>query len=90
VAQPVAFHLKAAALAIGALLATPSICLYDLVVLAIPMAFLLRTPRRRSPGKSAGRNCRRAAALPIPRRGGVVLLRCHLREGGGPYALHYR
>jgi arabinofuranan 3-O-arabinosyltransferase len=36
------FALKAAALAIGALLSTPYLFLYDLVVLAVPMAFLLR------------------------------------------------
>ena len=36
------FELKAAALAAGALLATPYLYIYDLVVLAIPVAFLLR------------------------------------------------
>jgi arabinofuranan 3-O-arabinosyltransferase len=36
------FALKAAALAICALLSTPYLFLYDLVVLAVPMAFLLR------------------------------------------------
>jgi hypothetical protein len=36
------FELKAAALAIGTLLATPYVYLYDLVVLSIPVAFLLR------------------------------------------------
>jgi arabinofuranan 3-O-arabinosyltransferase len=39
------FDLKAAALATGALLATPYIFLYDLVVLAVPMAFLIRASR---------------------------------------------
>jgi arabinofuranan 3-O-arabinosyltransferase len=38
----VAFEMKAAALATGALLATPYLYLYDLVTLAVPMAFLLR------------------------------------------------
>jgi arabinofuranan 3-O-arabinosyltransferase len=38
----VAFELKAAALAAGALLATPYLFMYDLVVLAIAVAFLLR------------------------------------------------
>jgi len=38
----VPFDLKAAALVTGALLATPYIFLYDLVALAVPMAFLLR------------------------------------------------
>ena len=37
------FALKAAALATGALLATPYLFLYDLVAVAVPMAFLLRT-----------------------------------------------
>jgi hypothetical protein len=37
-----AFEVKAAALAAGALLATPYIYMYDLVVLAVPAAFLLR------------------------------------------------
>jgi arabinofuranan 3-O-arabinosyltransferase len=36
------FAIKAAALATGALLSTPYLFLYDLVALAIPMAFLLR------------------------------------------------
>jgi Glycosyltransferase family 87 len=36
------FDLKAAALATGALLATPYLFLYDLVALAVPMAFLIR------------------------------------------------
>jgi arabinofuranan 3-O-arabinosyltransferase len=38
----ICFELKAAGLATGALLATPYLFLYDLVVLAVPMAFLLR------------------------------------------------
>jgi hypothetical protein len=37
-----AFELKAAALAAGALLATPYLFMYDLVVLAVAVAFLLR------------------------------------------------
>jgi hypothetical protein len=36
------YELKAAALAVGALLATPYLYLYDLVALAVPMAFLVR------------------------------------------------
>jgi arabinofuranan 3-O-arabinosyltransferase len=39
----VAFDMKAAALPLGALLATPYAFSYDLVILAIPVAFLLRT-----------------------------------------------
>jgi arabinofuranan 3-O-arabinosyltransferase len=38
----ISFDLKAAAMATGALLATPYLFLYDLVVLAVPMAFLVR------------------------------------------------
>ncbi|HEY7248481.1 MAG TPA: glycosyltransferase family 87 protein [Xanthobacteraceae bacterium] len=38
----VSFDLKAAALAVGALLVTPYLFLYDLVLLAIAMAFLIR------------------------------------------------
>jgi hypothetical protein len=41
----VPFDLQAAALAAAALLATPYLYVYDLVVLAIPMAFLIRTAR---------------------------------------------
>jgi hypothetical protein len=36
------FEIKAAALAAGALLATPYVYMYDLVALAVPAAFLLR------------------------------------------------
>lgn len=36
------FELKAAALAVGAVLVTPYVFAYDLVVLAVPVAFLLR------------------------------------------------
>jgi hypothetical protein len=43
--RKVAFDMKAAALATAALLATPYLYVYDLVVLAIPMAFLIRTAR---------------------------------------------
>jgi arabinofuranan 3-O-arabinosyltransferase len=38
----ISFDMKAAALATCALLATPYLFLYDLVVLAVPMAFLIR------------------------------------------------
>ena len=42
-----AYEIKAAALATGALLATPYLYTYDLVVLAVPLAFLLRLGRAR-------------------------------------------
>ena len=40
------FEIKAAALATGAMLATPYLYTYDLVVLAVPLAFLYRRGRR--------------------------------------------
>lgn len=40
------FEIKAAALVCGAMLATPYLYTYDLVVLAVPMAFLFRLGRR--------------------------------------------
>jgi len=42
----VSFAMKAAALAVGALLATPYLFLYDMVALAVPIAFLLQEGRR--------------------------------------------
>jgi hypothetical protein len=50
------FDVKAAALVVGALLATPYIFLYDLVVLAVAMAFLIRAGIRdgRLPGEVLG------------------------------------
>jgi arabinofuranan 3-O-arabinosyltransferase len=42
----VSFAMKAAALAVGALLATPFLFLYDMVALAIPLAFLIQEGRR--------------------------------------------
>jgi arabinofuranan 3-O-arabinosyltransferase len=50
------FEMKAAALATAALLATPYLYLYDLVVLAVPMAFLIRAGAERGQlrGEMAG------------------------------------
>src|SRR6202158_4784000 len=50
------FGLKAAALVTGTLLATPYLFLYDLVALAIPMAFLLRARAEAGevPGETGG------------------------------------
>jgi hypothetical protein len=42
----VSFAMKAAALAVGALLATPTLFLYDMVALAVPLAFLVQEGRR--------------------------------------------
>ena len=42
-----AFEIKAAALGTGAMLATPYLFTYDLVVLAVPLAFLFRLARTR-------------------------------------------
>ncbi len=44
--RPAPYALKAASLALGALIATPYLLAYDLVVLAVPAAFLLREMRR--------------------------------------------
>jgi hypothetical protein len=40
--SPVSYQLKAAALAAGTLLTTPYLFMYDMMVLAIPVAFLVR------------------------------------------------
>ena len=40
--SPARYEIKAAALALGAVLATPYVFMYDLVVLAIPTAFVMR------------------------------------------------
>jgi hypothetical protein len=52
----VAFELKAAGLAVGVLLATPYVYLYDLTVLAVPGAFLTRLAIKTGflPGETAG------------------------------------
>jgi arabinofuranan 3-O-arabinosyltransferase len=54
--RPIAFDVKAAALAAALLLATPYMYSYDLVVLAIPMAFLIRLGRTTGflPGELGG------------------------------------
>jgi hypothetical protein len=51
-----AYEIKAAALATGAMLATPYLYTYDLVVLAVPLAFLFRLGRVRGflPHEMAG------------------------------------
>ena len=70
----VAFELKAAALATGALLATPYLFVYDLAALAVPMAYLLRIRLRASPlsGEMTGLG---AASL--------LVLRVSVRESAG-------
>jgi len=52
----VAYEIKAAALGTGAMLATPYLYTYDLVVLAVPLAFLIRLGRARGflPHEMAG------------------------------------
>jgi hypothetical protein len=52
----VAYEIKAAALGAGAMLATPYLYTYDLVVLAVPLAFLFRLGRTRGflPQEMAG------------------------------------
>ena len=46
----VSFEIKAATLVTGALLCTPYLFMYDLVALAVPMAFLLRASREADDG----------------------------------------
>jgi arabinofuranan 3-O-arabinosyltransferase len=64
----VAEELKAAGLAIGALLATPYIYVYDLAALAIPVAFLVRLGRADGflPGEPAALVIASAAVLAFP------------------------
>jgi len=62
----VTFELKAAALAAGALIATPYVYMYDLVALAVAVAFLLRYAFAR--GMSSIENAGLAAA------GGLILI----------------
>ena len=52
----VSFELKAAALVAGTLLTTPYLFLYDLVALAVPIAFLLRARGElgEAPGETVG------------------------------------
>lgn len=57
------FELKAAALAAGALLATPYVYMYDLVVLAVATAFLLRDGLQRGFSSFDGAALAAAAAL---------------------------
>jgi len=57
------FELKAAALACGALLATPYVYMYDLVVLAVAVAFLLRDGVQRGFSRADGLALTAAAAL---------------------------
>ena len=58
-----AFELKAAGLACGALLATPYVYMYDLVVLAVAVAFLLRDALQRGFSSFDGAALIAAAAL---------------------------
>jgi arabinofuranan 3-O-arabinosyltransferase len=53
--RPVPFELKAAALAVGTLLITPYVYVYDLTILALPTAFLIRLGLRTGfwPGEPA-------------------------------------
>jgi arabinofuranan 3-O-arabinosyltransferase len=65
----VAFELKAATLAAGALLATPYLFMYDLVVLAVAVAFLLRLALRQesfSRAETAALACAGALILIYP------------------------
>jgi hypothetical protein len=63
-----AYELKAAALAAGALIATPYLYMYDLVVLAVAVAFLLRLAlkRRFAMSEIVGLPCAGALMLIYP------------------------
>jgi arabinofuranan 3-O-arabinosyltransferase len=63
--SPIAFDLKAAALATGALLATPYLFVYDLAALAVPMAYLLRTGALRGEVLGLGGACLLIFAFPF-------------------------
>ena len=62
----VSYELKAAALGCGALLATPYLYMYDLVVLAVPVAFLVRI--------ALARGFTRAEALLLPAGAALMLI----------------
>jgi arabinofuranan 3-O-arabinosyltransferase len=66
--RPMAFEVKAAALAAASLLATPYLYAYDLVVLAIPIAFLIRLGQTSGflPGELAGITAASLLVLVIP------------------------
>jgi hypothetical protein len=68
------FELKAAALATAALLVSPYLFLYDLMVLAIAMAFLIRTGGRTGflPGEMPALACAAALILVFPLTTGPV------------------
>jgi hypothetical protein len=60
------YELKAAALSCGALLATPYLYMYDLVVLAVPVAFLVRI--------ALARGFTRAEAIMLPAAAALLLI----------------
>ena len=71
----ISYTLKAAALAVGTLLTTPYLFMYDMMVLAVPVAFLVRIglKERLSPLRTAGAGLRACAdslcsRLPAPGR----------------------
>jgi hypothetical protein len=69
-----AYEIKAAALATGALLATPYLYTYDLVVLAVPLAYLFRLGRREGflPYEIGGMACACALIASFPFVGAPV------------------
>jgi arabinofuranan 3-O-arabinosyltransferase len=74
----VSFDLKAAALASGALLATPYLYMYDYVVLAVPMAFLVHA------GLASG--FRRGEMLGFAAAGLLILIFPFVKAPIGPVA----
>ena len=80
VAQPRScYPLKAAALAAGALLITPYLFIYDMMVLAIPVAFLVRIGLEQGfrPLRIAGARAARSLLILIPLLGRANRLRRH-------------
>jgi len=74
----VAYDLKAAALACGALLATPYLYMYDIVVLAVAVAFLLRYALERGlwPSDVVGLGAGGALILSFPSKPRSASPRC--------------
>jgi hypothetical protein len=73
--SPSSYEIRAAALAIGVLLATPYLYMYDLVVLAVPLAFLCRLGARGLVPLSEAIG-RHAATMPSGRSADLIASAC--------------
>ena len=73
--SPSSYEIRAAALAIGVLLATPYLYMYDLVVLAVPLASLCRLSARGLVllSEAIGRH---AATMPSGRSADLIASAC--------------